>query len=83
MLPSSSMFPASASGPALYGPLSFSDFGSQHFGSQSLADVALGGERHPQDDFKQAIHLVQQQLARVQGLARSVLAGMYVREASP
>ena len=71
------MFPASASQTSLYGPLGFSDvsFGSQTFGAQTLSDTALAA-RNPQDDFKQSIHVVQQHLARIQGLARSVLAGM-------
>ncbi|EKM52934.1 uncharacterized protein PHACADRAFT_185758 [Phanerochaete carnosa HHB-10118-sp] len=73
------MFPSSSSQTSLYGPLGFSDvsFGSQQFSSQSLSDSSLAAsERNPQDEFKHNIHVVQQHLARIQGLARSVLSGI-------
>jgi hypothetical protein len=73
------MFPAAGSQSSLYGPLGFGEvsFGPQSFASQPLSDAPLAtGERSPQDEFKQHIHVVLQQLARVQGVARNVLAGV-------
>ena len=75
------MFSSASQPSSIYGPLGYSDvsFGSQTFASQSLSDASLGGaERNPQEEYKQNIHIVQQQLARVSGLARSVLSGMQV-----
>lgn len=73
------MFPSASQPSSMYGSLGYSDvsFGSQTFPSQSLSDASLAGaERNPQEEFKQHIHIVQQQLARVAALARSVLTGM-------
>ncbi|KAJ3555907.1 hypothetical protein NM688_g2319 [Phlebia brevispora] len=76
-----SMYPtASGSGTALYG-LGISDvaFGPQSFpSSHSLPDVALTGADRDRDmnspeAFRHNIHLVHQQVLRIQSLARSAL----------
>ena len=72
------MYPSSSSQSSLYAGLGFGDvsFGSQTYSSQSLQDLH-GGDPNSPETFKQNVNLVQQQLARVQGLARNVLSGMY------
>ncbi|KIP02873.1 hypothetical protein PHLGIDRAFT_130494 [Phlebiopsis gigantea 11061_1 CR5-6] len=70
------MFPSASQQSSIYGSLAFSDvsFGSQTFPSQSLSDASLtGGERNPQDEFKQNIHNVQPLLGRISNLSISVL----------
>ncbi|KAI0083886.1 hypothetical protein BDY19DRAFT_870482, partial [Irpex rosettiformis] len=49
-------------------------FGSQSFASQSL--VSDGNDPNSPEVFKQNVHLIQQQLARVQDLARSAQSGI-------
>lgn len=46
------------------------------FGSQPLPDPSHLGDPNSPEVFKQYIHLVIQHLARVQGLARSAMAGI-------
>lgn len=73
------MFPQSNSQPALYG-LGISDvaFASQPFASShSLTDLN-GGDASSPEAFRHNIHLVHQQVARIQGLASSALAEMCV-----
>lgn len=69
------MFPASTPQHPLFG-LGFSDvaFGSQNFTTD--APVIGSADPNSPEGFKQSIHLVQQHLVRIQGLARSILAGM-------
>ena len=73
------MFPSSSSQPTLYG-LGISDvsFASQTFpSSQSLSDLP-GGDASSPEAFRHNIHLVHQQVARIQSLASSALAEMWV-----
>ena len=72
------MFPASASTAGLYN-LTFPDFAAQPFGADAVLGVGVGGERTPQDELKGAEREAQRHLARVQEIARILLAGMYVR----
>lgn len=54
-------------------------FGSHTFAPQSLHDASFSGvDLNSPDVFKQNIHLVLEQLARVQTLARSTITGMFV-----
>ena len=74
---SSIMYQSTSSQSSIYAGLGFSDvsFGSQNYSSQSLSELQ-GGDPNSPEAFKQNVNLVQQQLARVQGLARDALSGM-------
>lgn len=79
MLPNA--FASSSTQPPLFGPLNqYPDLpgGFSHsLSSQPLLDGPLSGpDMNSSELFKQNVHLVLQQLARIEVLARSVISGM-------
>jgi len=71
------MYPSAGSQASIYTGLGFADvpFGPHSFPSQSIPELQ-GGDPNSPVAFKQNVNLVQQHLARVQGLARSALSGI-------
>ena len=75
------MYPSSSTQSSLYTNLNVnfqvSDFTTSHSQSQTqLPDTQNTTDPNSPEVFKQNVHMIQQQLARVQELARSALSGM-------